>query len=155
MQDAGEPMRDTTTTWMQERDTGTLPCVTITPFAHLLHRVLVTFPQAGATAALRIRRVATLTRRLTATMLGAAMARHRAASHRSRWRRSSAPPVVTVQRLPGIEVVDAQTGMAHQVSAEELRAGRARWEYEALCGVRFLAASMLEPGRGRCSRCAS
>ncbi|MGH3823535.1 MAG: hypothetical protein ACRDRA_12010 [Pseudonocardiaceae bacterium] len=55
----------------------------------------------------------------------------------------------------GIEVVDAKTGMAHQVSAEELRAGRARGDYEALCGVRLLAASMVEPGRGRCSRCAS
>jgi hypothetical protein len=76
-------------------------------------------------------------------------------SNRSRWRRSSARAVVPVPRPPGIEVVDAETGMAHQVSAEELRAGRARGDYQGFCGARFLAASMVEPGRGRRPGCVS
>lgn len=147
-------MRDTTTTWMQGRDTGTLPCVTVTLCAPLSYRMLVTCPQAGATAALRIARVATLTQGLTATTLAAAMARHRAVSDSRYWRRSTDRAMVPVQRLPGIEVVDAKTGMAHQVSAEGLPTGRARGHYKALCGVRFLAASMVEPARGRCSGCA-
>jgi hypothetical protein len=58
-----------------------------------------------------------------------------------------------VQRRPGIELVDARTRMAHQVSPEELLAGRTRGEYEALCGARLLAASLTDPGRGRCEPC--
>jgi hypothetical protein len=76
-------------------------------------------------------------------------------SDRSRWRRSSTRAVVPVSRLPGIKMVDAETGMAHQVSAEELRAGRGRGDYQGFCGARFLAASMVEPGRGRCPGCVS
>ncbi|HEX5348614.1 MAG TPA: hypothetical protein VFW64_16155 [Pseudonocardiaceae bacterium] len=83
------------------------------------------------------------------------MARHRAVSDRFRWRRSSAPAVIPMRHVPGIEVVDAETGMAHQVSAEELRAGRVRGNYEAYCSARFFAASMVDPGRGRCPRCVS
>lgn len=143
MQYAGKPMRDTTTAWMQDRDPGTLSCVAIIPCA------------VGATAALMIFQVATLIQRLTTTALSAAMARHRAVSDGRCWRRSSDRAMGSVQRRPGIEVVDAKTGMAHQVSAEQLRIGRARGYYEALCGVRFLVASMVEPGRGPCSGCAS
>jgi hypothetical protein len=53
----------------------------------------------------------------------------------------------------GIELVDARTRVAHQVSPEELLAGRVRGDYEALCGVRLLAASLTDPGCGRCEPC--
>jgi hypothetical protein len=46
-----------------------------------------------------------------------------------------------------------ETGMAHQVSVEELRVGRARGNYQGFCGTRFRAASMLDPGRGQCQPC--
>ena len=58
-------------------------------------------------------------------------------------------------RRAGIELVDAQTRLAHQVSAEELLAGRARGNNQARCGARLLAASLTEPGCGRCPECAS
>ena len=87
------------------------------------------------------------------TTVGSAMARHRAAPHRRRWCCSSAPVVVPVLWQPGIELVDALTKVAHQVSAEELVSGRQRGIYQARCGVRFLAASMVEPGRSRCPGC--
>ncbi len=57
-------------------------------------------------------------------------------------------------QLPGLELVDARTGVAHQVSPDELLAGRARGNYQAFCGLRFLVASMVDPGRGRCPGCA-
>ena len=87
------------------------------------------------------------------TMVGSAMARHRVVPHRQRWRWSSAPAAVPVPWQPGIELVDALTTVVHQVSAEELVSGRQRGNYQARCGVRFLAASMVEPGRGRCLGC--
>ncbi|MGH3764418.1 MAG: hypothetical protein ACRDTX_04605, partial [Pseudonocardiaceae bacterium] len=67
------------------------------------------------------------------------------------------PPdgAIPVPRRAGVELVDAWTRVAHQVSPEELWAGRARGEYEALCGARLLAASLTEPGCGRCRECAS
>ncbi|MGH3999071.1 MAG: hypothetical protein ACRDTJ_16630 [Pseudonocardiaceae bacterium] len=71
----------------------------------------------------------------------------------SRWRRSSAAAVVQVQRLPGVELVDARTRVAHRVTPEELLTGRQRGNYLALCGVRFLAASLVDPGRGRGAEC--
>jgi hypothetical protein len=58
-------------------------------------------------------------------------------------------------RRAGIELVDARTRMAHQVSAEELQVGRARGDYQAHCGARFLVASLTDPGRGQCPGCAS
>lgn len=88
------------------------------------------------------------------------MANHRASEpDRAWWRTVGArlhpPPneLVPGPRLPGIELVDARTRVAHQVSPEELLAGRARGDYEALCGVRLLAASLTDPGRGRCEPC--
>jgi hypothetical protein len=81
------------------------------------------------------------------------MARHRAVSQRPRWRFFSAQPVIPAPRRPGIELVDARTRLAHQVSPDELQAGRARGDYQALCGARLLAASLTDPGRGRCPEC--
>jgi hypothetical protein len=67
------------------------------------------------------------------------------------------PPnkAILAPRRAGIELVDARTRVAHQVSPEELGAGRARGDYQALCGVRVLAASLTDPGRGRCAGCVS
>jgi hypothetical protein len=83
------------------------------------------------------------------------MARHRAVSDRPRWRRSPAPAVIPVPRLPWIDLVDARTKLAHLVSPDELAAGHQRGNYQARCGARFRAASLVEPGRGRCRGCAS
>jgi hypothetical protein len=63
--------------------------------------------------------------------------------------------VIPVPRRAGIEVVDALTKVAHQVSPNELAAGRVRGSYQALCDVRFVAACLVEPGRERCPGCAS
>jgi hypothetical protein len=57
------------------------------------------------------------------------------------------------QRLPGIELVDGLTGMVHQVSRDELLAGRARGAYLGFCGARVPTASMVDPGRGTCQLC--
>lgn len=51
-------------------------------------------------------------------------------------------------------MVDALTRVVHRVNPEELLAGRAREDYEALCGARLLAASLTEPGRSHCPVCA-
>jgi hypothetical protein len=88
------------------------------------------------------------------------MANHRASGpDRSWWHtvgarlRPSPTAPVPEPRLPSIELVDARTRVAHQVSPDVLLAGRARGEYEALCGAQLLAASLTDPGRGRCESC--
>ena len=83
-----------------------------------------------------------------------AVGRHRAVSGRRRWRRSSAPAVIPAQRSPGIWVVCTQTKLTHLVSTDELVTGHQRGNYVALCGARFVAASLVEPGRGWCGECA-
>jgi hypothetical protein len=70
------------------------------------------------------------------------------------WRRSSAQAVIPVPRRESIELVDGLSRVAHRVSPEALAAGRARGEYDALRGIRALAASLTEPGRGWCAECA-
>ncbi|MGH3697437.1 MAG: hypothetical protein ACRDRX_26220 [Pseudonocardiaceae bacterium] len=62
---------------------------------------------------------------------------------------------VPAPRQPGIELVDARTRVTHRVSPDALLAGRARGDYRAFCGARLLAASLTDPGRGRCAGCAS
>jgi hypothetical protein len=59
-----------------------------------------------------------------------------------------AQAVVPVPRLLGIELVDTLTPLAHRVSPEEPLAGRARGDYEAFCGARFLAATLTDPRTG-------
>lgn len=80
--------------------------------------------------------------------------RHRAVPQGSRWRRSSAPAAIPAPRRPGIEVVCAATKLTHRVSPEELVPGHQRGDFVAFCGARFQAASLVEPGQGRCSECA-
>jgi hypothetical protein len=81
------------------------------------------------------------------------MARHRAITGWSRWRQSSAPALVSVQRRAGIELVDTLTKLAHLVSPDEMVTGHQRGDYQAFCGDRFVAACLVEPGRGPCQRC--
>jgi len=70
-------------------------------------------------------------------------------------KRRGAHAQIPAQRRAGIELVDARSGLAHQVRAEQLRAGQARGDYQALCGARLLAASLTDPGHGQCPECAS
>jgi hypothetical protein len=67
---------------------------------------------------------------------------------------ATASAVIPTRRRPGIEVVDALTRVAHLVSSDALLAGRLAGIYPALCGARLLAASLTDPGRGRCMECA-
>lgn len=69
--------------------------------------------------------------------------------------RRPAKAVIPAPRRVGIEVVDARTRMRHRVSPDELWVGRARGDYQALCGARLVAASLTDPGCRRCSGCAS
>lgn len=85
------------------------------------------------------------------TWRGFMAGRHRKRRAHARLPEQAGPrPAITDLRLrqrPGIELVDARTRVAHQVSPEELLAGRVRGDYEALCGVRLLAASLTDPGK--------
>lgn len=90
------------------------------------------------------------------------MANHRASAPGRSWWRPMGARLPRLARTPlpaprraGIELVDVHTRVTHQVSPEELFAGRARGDYEALCGVRLLAASLTDPGRSRCPECTS
>jgi hypothetical protein len=85
------------------------------------------------------------------------MVSHRRPGVLARVLRLRRPPkaVVPAPRRAGIELVDAWTRVAHQVSPEELRAGRVRGDYQARCGARLLAASLTDPGCGQCPGCAS
>jgi hypothetical protein len=85
------------------------------------------------------------------------MSRHRRPGVLARALRPPQPPKTPIPapRRAGIELVDARTRVAHQVSPEELRVGRARGDYQAHCGARFLAASLTDPGCGQCPGCAS
>lgn len=74
------------------------------------------------------------------------MATHHAESDRPRWRRPSARAVVPARRLPSIEVADAVTKMANQVSTDELMTGHQRGDFVAFCGARFQAASQVVAG---------
>lgn len=58
------------------------------------------------------------------------------------------------RRMRTVGIVDARTGMEHLVTDELLAAHRHAGCYPALCGIGVLAASMVEPGRGRCAQCA-
>lgn len=58
------------------------------------------------------------------------------------------------QRAPrAVRVVDARTRLEHVVAGDVLEPYRL--SYLAKCGTEILAASLVEPGRGRCSECVS
>jgi hypothetical protein len=83
------------------------------------------------------------------------MVSHRRPGVLARALRRSPKAVIPAPRRPGIEVVDGITRVRHRVSSDALLAGRTRGEYQAFCGARLVAASMTDPGRGRCAVCAS
>ena len=51
-------------------------------------------------------------------------------------------------------MVDAHTHVEHQVTDASAAQHRHSGRYLALCGARVLAASLTDPGRGRCAECA-
>lgn len=58
------------------------------------------------------------------------------------------------QRAPRrVRMIDAHTHIEHLVSEESLAAHRDEGHSLALCGVRVLAASLTDPGRGWCREC--
>ena len=69
-------------------------------------------------------------------------------------RRGAHDHTIPAQRRPGIELVDSRTQIMHRVTGDELLAGRRSGDYQALCGMRVLSASLTDPGRGRCAECA-
>ena len=85
------------------------------------------------------------------------MSRHRRPGVLTKALHLRQPPKTAIPTRPrvGIELVDARTRVAHQVSPEELREGRTRGDYRARCGIQLLAASLTDPGCGQCPSCAS
>ena len=69
-------------------------------------------------------------------------------------KRRAHPERIPARRRPAIELVDARTRITHRVTGDELLAGRRCGDYQALCGMRVLGASLTDPGRGRCTECA-
>lgn len=57
------------------------------------------------------------------------------------------------QRRSGIELVDGDTHVRHGVSFEAMLAGRQAGSYDALCGQRVLAGSMVDRGKWCCREC--
>lgn len=82
------------------------------------------------------------------------MSRHRRPGALTKALHLRQPPKTAIRPRVGIELVDARTRVAHQVSPEELREGRTRGDYRAHCGIRLLAASLTDPGCGQCPSCA-
>lgn len=51
-------------------------------------------------------------------------------------------------------ITDAQTHLEHLVTHESLAAHRHSGRFPATCGTEVLAASLTDPGQGRCPECA-
>lgn len=61
---------------------------------------------------------------------------------------------IPAQRRPRpVGVTDARTHVEHLVSEESLAAHRHAGRFLARCGAQVLAASLTDPGRGRCPEC--
>ncbi len=70
-------------------------------------------------------------------------------------KRRGAPAQISEQRGPRPRgITDAQTHLEHLVTDESLAAHRHSGRFLALCGIEVLAASLTDPGRGRCPECA-
>lgn len=74
-----------------------------------------------------------------------------------RHRRVPAPSRGTLvsRARSAIPVTDGYTLVTHQVNDGAMALGRPVGRYRALCGDLVQAASLAEPGRGRCRTCAS
>lgn len=69
-------------------------------------------------------------------------------------KRSSEHVGITGQRgMRPLGVIDARTRVEHLVSEQSAAAHRHAGCYVAHCGAVVLAASLTEPGRGRCAEC--
>lgn len=71
--------------------------------------------------------------------------RHRRQAH------GAQAPIPKQQRPRAVGIVDARTRIEHLVPDDVLAAPRL--SYLAKCGAHVLAASMTDPGRGRCREC--
>lgn len=68
--------------------------------------------------------------------------------------RRGARAQVLVQRGPRpLGMTDSQTRLEHAVTDESVMAHRHSGRYLALCSAEVLAASLTDPGRGRCGAC--
>jgi hypothetical protein len=57
------------------------------------------------------------------------------------------------RRMRSLGVIDARTHVEHLVSEQSVAARRHAGCYVAHCGAMVLAASLTEPGLGRCPEC--
>jgi len=74
---------------------------------------------------------------------------------RHRHRAHAAHAAVPAQRgIRPVRVTDARTRVEHLVPDESLAARRHAGRFLAVCGAEVLAASLTDPGRGRCRQCA-
>ena len=71
-----------------------------------------------------------------------------------RHRRRAHTQVFAQRDLRVLGIIDAQTRVEHLVSDDSAMANRHSGMYLTLCGVKILAASLTDPGRGRCPECA-
>jgi hypothetical protein len=75
-----------------------------------------------------------------------------AGKHRRQSRTAQIQMPVQQQRVRSVGIVDSRTRVEHLVPDDVLAAPRL--SYLAKCGAEVLAASMTDPGRGRCRECA-
>jgi len=57
-------------------------------------------------------------------------------------RRGAHDQKIPAQRRAAIDLVDSRTQIMHRVTGDELLAGRRSGDYQALCGIRVLGASL-------------
>lgn len=74
-----------------------------------------------------------------------------AGRHSKRGARAARNPA---QRRVGVELVDADTRLAHRVDTEALVGALGGGRATTFCGASIRAASLIDPGRGRCRECA-
>jgi hypothetical protein len=67
-------------------------------------------------------------------------------------RRALAAQVAAQRAAPPVRIVDARTHLEHLVPGDVLAPHRP--SFVAKCGAAVVAASLVEPGRGRCRECA-
>ena len=71
-----------------------------------------------------------------------------------RHRRRAHAAVPGQRGIRPVGITDARTRVEHLVPDESLVAQRHAGRFQAVCGAEVLAASLTDPGRGRCRECA-
>jgi hypothetical protein len=69
-------------------------------------------------------------------------------------RRRMRAPILERGRSRPLSIIDAQTRLEHFVTEQSLVTHRHAVRFPAICGTEVLAASLTDPGRGRCPECA-